>query len=158
MQIDTQLNVLIQELISEVVPSQRCYVNIDPVLNVYGAMDVWNSRLVWMQVTELLCYQQYKGCLGCKKFMEDLASLDPALAHVSIEVPFTQFWHLRDVIPSPCKAVLLWLGWEILALLVFVGFQCVCVSPLLVSTFITLPPITGTWLHCEKACVNILGW
>jgi hypothetical protein len=35
---------VLQDLIPEVIPSQKCHMNIGLILNSYGAMDIWNLR------------------------------------------------------------------------------------------------------------------
>jgi hypothetical protein len=35
---------VLQNLIPEVIPSQKCHINMDPILNGYRAVDIWYSR------------------------------------------------------------------------------------------------------------------
>jgi hypothetical protein len=92
-----------------------------------------------MQVTEISCYRQCTGCIGCKKFMEGLASLDPALAHVSMVVLALERSH---AFPLQSCSVMIGLGNSGPSGLHTI--TCAFMSPLLVSTSITLPPNTGT--------------
>jgi hypothetical protein len=44
---------VLHDLIPEVIPSQKCHVNIGLILSGYGATDIWNSRFVRLAASRI---------------------------------------------------------------------------------------------------------
>jgi hypothetical protein len=47
---------ILHDLIPEIIPSQKCHMNVGPIVNCYGATDILNSRLMCLAASKIrLC-------------------------------------------------------------------------------------------------------